>query len=98
MKELVKVSRFELIDHTKDGGGRVFVKYKNNMKILTSVQDEDRTLKVFIDETKEPIPTSKQKVKQMYAFMLLRESAIDTNDKQLQKVVDSLAKYIRNNP
>lgn len=98
MKELVKVSRFELIDHTKDGGRRVFVKYKNNMKILTSVQDEDRTLKVFINETKEPISTSKQKVKQMYAFMLLRKSAIDTNDKQLQKVVDSLAKYIRNNP
>lgn len=98
MNELLKVNKFELIDHTKGGDGRVFVKYKDNLKVVTSVQDEDRTLKVFLQDTQEPIEDSKDKVKQMYAFMLLRESFQSTKDKKLEKIVTKLAKYIRENP
>jgi hypothetical protein len=41
-----KVTRFEVIDHT--GEGRVLV--KNGVKVELSLQDDDRTLKVFITE------------------------------------------------
>lgn len=46
-----KVSRLEIIDHTlplEKGGGRAYVKRDENVEIELSVQDEGRTLKVFI--------------------------------------------------
>lgn len=43
---LDKVTRFEVIDHTKDGGGRVLVKY--DVSVELSLQDDNRTLKVFL--------------------------------------------------
>lgn len=47
--ETTKVTRFEVIDHTKDvtqGGGKVLVQY--DVKIELSLQDDGRTLKVFL--------------------------------------------------
>ncbi len=44
-----KVTRFEVIDHTlpiQHGGGRVLVKY--DVKVELSLQDDERTLKVFL--------------------------------------------------
>lgn len=50
INELLKiVTRFEVIDHTYSilkGGGRVLVSH--NKKIELSIQDEGRTLKVFL--------------------------------------------------
>lgn len=46
-----KVSRIEIIDHSipvEKGGGRVFVKCDENIKVSVELQDDDRTLKVFI--------------------------------------------------
>lgn len=50
-----KVNRVEVIDHTKsDGGGRVYVYWSKygrgitNPKVELHLQDEGRTLKVFI--------------------------------------------------
>lgn len=43
-----KVTRFEVIDHKKDGKGRVVVEY--DVKVELSYQDDDRTLKVFLTD------------------------------------------------
>lgn len=48
-----KVTRLEIIDHTKpleDGGGRTVIFWDENKKIELQLQDDDRTLKVFISE------------------------------------------------
>ena len=48
--KLVKVSRIEVIDHSKsaeDGGGRVFVK-RGCVKVELSYQDDGKTLKLFV--------------------------------------------------
>ena len=48
-----KVNRVEVIDHTKpieEGGGRAYVKWedKGTIDVEISMQDDDRTLKIFI--------------------------------------------------
>lgn len=50
-----KVTRFEVIDHTKDSEmGRAVVKYGADVKL--SFQDNNRTLKVFLtDQAKETV-------------------------------------------
>jgi hypothetical protein len=48
--KLIKVSRVEVIDHSKsaeNGGGRVFVK-KDCIEVELSYQDDGKTLKLFI--------------------------------------------------
>ena len=52
MKETVKVTRFEVINHTSTGEGRAYIKY-GNLEIEFSIQDEGRTLKVFITENED---------------------------------------------
>lgn len=43
---MAKVTRFEVIDHTKKQGGRIVVEY--GVKVELSLQDDNRTLKVFL--------------------------------------------------
>ena len=47
-----KVTRVEIIDHTGDSNsedyGRVYVKWNKNIKVEVHLQDDDRTLKVFV--------------------------------------------------
>ena len=46
-----KVTRVELVDHTKpftEGGGRAFVRY--GVRATVELQDDDQTLKVFIEK------------------------------------------------
>lgn len=43
-----KVTRFEVIDHTFKMGGRVLVERDVNVEV--SIQDEGRTMKVFLTE------------------------------------------------
>ena len=48
--KLIKVSRVEVIDHSKpaeEGGGRAFVK-KDCVDVELSYQDDGKTLKLFI--------------------------------------------------
>jgi hypothetical protein len=48
---LSKINRIEVIDHTlpvEDGGGRAFVKWEDGISVSLDIQDEGRTLKVFI--------------------------------------------------
>jgi hypothetical protein len=48
--KLVKVSRVEVIDHSKsfeDGGGRLFVK-RGCVEVELSYQDDGKTLKIFL--------------------------------------------------
>ena len=47
LPDLSKVNRFEVIDEQ----GRVYVKY--DATITLSLQDDDRTLKVFVKEHEE---------------------------------------------
>lgn len=42
------VTRFEVIDHTKQMLGRVYVKYGVDVEL--SFQDDGKTLKVFVDD------------------------------------------------
>lgn len=93
MNELAKVSRFEVIDHTKNGQGRVYVKYANNIKVETSMQDANRTLKVFISDTKAPIPVSRADINKMYALTLLKQ--VQPDEPELDSIVEQLAEYIR---
>ena len=49
--DTTKVTRVEVIDHTKpveEGGGRAYTFWKNNVTVETHLQDDGRTLKVFI--------------------------------------------------
>lgn len=45
-----KVTRIEVIDHTLPApeGGRCYVKWDENIKVEVMLQDDDRTMKVFI--------------------------------------------------
>ncbi len=56
MKKL-NLNRVEVIDHTKsvdDGGGRAYVFWENEKKdVEFSLQDDGRTLKIFISNRKE---------------------------------------------
>jgi len=44
------VTRFEVIDHTSKNRGRIVVEYNVNVEL--SLQDENRTLKVFLTDKK----------------------------------------------
>lgn len=45
---LISIRRTEVIDHTSELGGRAYVKRDDNAKFEISIQDEGKTLKVFI--------------------------------------------------
>jgi hypothetical protein len=45
------VTRFEVIDHTSKKGGRIVVEYNVNVEL--SLQDENKTLKVFLTDKKQ---------------------------------------------
>ena len=48
-----KVNRVEVIDHTKpfeEGGGRAYVFREDGIKVEVELQDDGRTLKVFISK------------------------------------------------
>lgn len=50
-----KVNRVEVIDHTKDyqdGGGRAYTFWEDGVDVVISLQDDGRTLKVFIRPSK----------------------------------------------
>ena len=94
MNELAKVSRFEVIDHRSNGSGRALVIWGNNLKVETSMQDQDRTLKVFITDTQAPIPVSRARVNQLYAYNLLRES-LEGEDERMANIIHSLGEYIK---
>jgi len=56
MKKMKKVNRVEVIDHTKsveDGGGRAYVKWEDELDVAIDIQDEGRTLKIFINKLKK---------------------------------------------
>lgn len=60
--DVSKVTRFEVIDHRKEAfehglAGRALV--KNDIKIKLSLQDDGRTLKVFMDD--KPVDNSDEK-------------------------------------
>lgn len=47
------MNRVEIIDWTEKerfGGGRVFVAWEEDIEIVTDIQDDGRTLKVFIKD------------------------------------------------
>ena len=46
-----KVTRVEVIDFTTDPAGRVFVK-RDCTNVMIDLQDNNKTLKVFIEDTK----------------------------------------------
>ena len=51
-----RFTRIEVIDHTKKGNGRDFVRYYDSeVAITASDQDEGRTLKIFIEDKNEHI-------------------------------------------
>jgi len=44
------ITRFEVIDHTKKKRGRIVVEYNVNVEL--SLQDDNKTLKVFLTDKK----------------------------------------------
>lgn len=56
MKDLRKINRVEVIDYTlpvEKGGGRAYVKWEDNIQVMVDIQDDDRTLKIFITKLKQ---------------------------------------------
>ena len=94
MNELAKVSRFEVIDHRENGEGRAMVIQGNNLKVETSLQDSNRTLKLFINDTKAPISVNRSEVNNLYALNLLKQSQMDETDPELGSIVSQLVAYI----
>ena len=50
-----KVNRVEVIDHTKDledGGGRAYVRWDDDIDVELQLQDDNKTLKIFITKKK----------------------------------------------
>lgn len=47
-----KVTRFEVIDHTTEGAGRLLVRY--GVKVEAAFQDQGRTMKVFLTDPPDP--------------------------------------------
>jgi hypothetical protein len=45
-----EVTRFEVIDYTKKHRGRILVEYKVSVEV--SIQDEGRTMKIFLTDKK----------------------------------------------
>lgn len=52
-----KVSRVEVIDHT----GRAYVLWKDGIRVHAQLQDDDRTLKLFIEGGEHSSTDSSQK-------------------------------------
>lgn len=53
VKKFKKVNRVEVIDHTKlfnEGGGRAYTKWQDGITVWYDLQDDNRTLKIFIDK------------------------------------------------
>ena len=48
MEGIDKVNRFEVIDHSGEKIGRILVKY--GIKVEVSIQDDGRTMKVFLTD------------------------------------------------
>lgn len=69
-KQLNKVNRVEVIDHTLDidnGGGRAYVKWENDIEVSVDLQDNNKTLKIFIKPREDKMQsTKKEKCKCMY--------------------------------
>jgi hypothetical protein len=54
--KLPNVNRVEVIDHTKSvdaGGGRAYTFWKDGVSVEFELQDDGRTLKIFITEGHE---------------------------------------------
>ncbi len=45
-----KINRVEIIDHTEEGDSRAYVKWGDNIQVEPQLQDDGKTLKIFIDE------------------------------------------------
>lgn len=51
---MTAVNRLEVIDHTKGGEGRAFVKWEEDtFEVLLELQDNSSTLKIFIADTQD---------------------------------------------
>ena len=52
----IRITRFEVIDHTADGDGRAYGKRADQpFKIEMNLQDEGRTLKIFLSDFDEEV-------------------------------------------
>ena len=95
MNELAKVNRFEVIDHRENGEGRAMVVHGNNLKVETSLQDNDRTLKIFITDTKSPIPVNRAEVNKLYALNLLKQARAEEENPDLDRVIEYLVEHLK---
>jgi hypothetical protein len=48
-----KISRFEVIDHTRKRRGRIVVEY--GVQVEMSIQDDGRTMKIFLTDKKKKV-------------------------------------------
>lgn len=49
-----RVTRVVIVDFTRGGGGRIMDKWwQDGLVVSTQLQDDDRTLKIFIEEEKK---------------------------------------------
>lgn len=49
MKDVEHYQRIEVIDHTKNGEGRAYIK-RGTLEVKIQVQDDGKTLKIFIKD------------------------------------------------
>ena len=58
---MMNLTRIELIDHTVKGSGREFVRYYDRpVNIQTDIQDDGRTLKIFVSDKPVELPKTEE--------------------------------------
>lgn len=51
------VNRLEVIDHSRGGHGVITTKWRDdNFSVTLELQDDSRTLKIFVSEINSPLP------------------------------------------
>lgn len=51
------VNRFEVVDHTESGSGRVLVRF--GVQVTVSTQDDGRTMKVLLTDREDDVDAAK---------------------------------------
>ncbi len=101
--DLSSVTRLELIDHTKsseDGGGRSVVFWDLRKHVVLSLQDDGRTLKVFVDN-RPPTLAEAMEAPQTELQKKRVEEAKGTYDKYMnpdrdEKLLDEFIEWFNN--
>lgn len=83
-----KITRFEVIDHTSEKLGRILVKY--DIKVDISIQDDGRTMKVFLTDI-----SKMENTHTAVGMLISRLPNIDWNDPYYKDILNEAVRQER---